>query len=227
MQIINYIMQGSYLNAMLQAVVYALILIVLIPIQEFSRAFVAYKLGDDSQKWMGRLTLNPMKHLDPMGSLFIVMFGFGWGRPVQINSRSFKNFRSGMILTAAAGPIANIIVAFAAILISRITMMFIEISTFLYIVTLVFSMMASLSISLAFFNLIPLPPLDGSKIFGMILPTKFMYYIERYSLYFMIGLIALLRFTVVGDWFSWLVYSIESGMFWVVDSLFNLIGLTL
>ncbi|MBR6407074.1 MAG: site-2 protease family protein [Clostridia bacterium] len=224
MTIIRYLIQGDTINALIQLIVYALILIVLIPIHEYSHAKAAYKLGDDTQKWTGRLTLNPAKHLDFMGSVLLVLFGFGWGKPVKVNNRNFKNHRTGMALTAAAGPISNIIVAIAATIVARIFYIFAASSLFCYVLSTLFNMMASLSISLAFFNLIPVPPLDGSRIFALVLPDKVISGIERYSLYFVIGLMALLRFTPVGDWLHTLIGYVDAGIYLGIDALFRLMG---
>ena len=105
---------------------------------EFAHAWVAYKLGDPTARNMGRLTLNPLKHLDPIGTLFMILFGFGYARPVPINPRYFKDPRKGMALTAAAGPLSNLLLAFLGALLYRLTLLLLPIVEFLEGIELLF-----------------------------------------------------------------------------------------
>lgn len=155
---------------------------------ECAHGYTAYKLGDPTAKNMGRLTLNPLAHLDPIGAILMLLVGFGWARPVPVNPRYFKNPRKGMALTALMGPVANILIAIiSALLYLLMYKLFLVMSAgvlltrfwynFLYYLTLFFLIMHRLNLSLAIFNLIPLPPLDGSRILGLFLPQKWYYWL--------------------------------------------------
>ena len=164
-------------------------LLISLSIHEFAHAWVAYKQGDISQKIRGRLTLDPFKHIDPIGFLCIVLCGVGWGRPVMVDDRKFKNSRKGTMLTALAGPVSNLLLAVLLTLVLKILMMVgvfdnivansigtIFLQMFLYTI--------EFNIVFGIFNLIPLPPLDGSKVLAYFLPQSLrgiMYTLERYS----------------------------------------------
>jgi len=162
-----------------------------ITIHEVSHGFAAYKCGDDTAKIYGRLSLNPLKHIDWIGALCLVVFKFGWAKPVPVNSFNFKNRKRDIIIVSLAGPVSNFIIAFVAMLIVSalvITSYPMQIlATFL--ITLVY-----LNIGLGVFNLIPVPPLDGSKILGEFLNSgaKYKYLsFERYG-----SLVLLLIFAI-------------------------------
>jgi Zn-dependent protease len=154
---------------------------------ELAHGWVAYKLGDSTAKWLGRLTLNPLKHLDPIGSLMLLVFGFGWAKPVPVNLDNIPNRRQGLILVSSAGIVANIICAFIALLIYRIITP--EQSGMTEQIIYLF---ARINIMLAAFNLIPIPPLDGSKIlmgFTSDSVRRFMTQIEPFGFFIVIGLL--------------------------------------
>lgn len=159
---------------------------------EFAHALVAYRLGDDTAKAQGRLTLDPTSHIDPMGFIMLVLFRFGWAKPVPVNPLSFKDRKVGMILVSLAGPIMNFTIAFISLLLySLITYKFkfsnAIVENILYITYLI-------NLNLGVFNLIPLPPLDGSKILAGLLPVKYEYSFYKYEQYSQI-LLLLLIFT--------------------------------
>ncbi len=168
----------SYLIEILKSAIPALICIVL---HELSHGAVAYLLGDDTAKRCGRLTLNPLKHIDPFGLLMMATVGFGWAKPVPVDLRKFKNPKRDMAITALAGPASNFLIAFICICIMY------SAGSLLYrskAGTLVFELLyrtAYLSIGLGVFNLIPVPPLDGSKIAISVLDDKAYYSILRYE----------------------------------------------
>lgn len=158
-------------------------------IHELAHGWVAYKMGDPTAKWLGRLTLDPRKHLDPFGSIALLIFGFGWARPVPVNFLNLRDLRKGLILVSAAGIIANIILAFASFLMMRITQQYdvSSLHTLLYFT-------ARVNVMLAAFNLIPIPPLDGSKILMGFLPGEYRYQLERlepYGMFIILGLLYL------------------------------------
>lgn len=173
----------------------------LLPIHEVAHGWVAYKMGDPTAKWMGRLTLNPVKHLDPIGSVLLVLIGYGWAKPVPINARNFKNPKKGMAITAAAGPIANILVALIFVVIYKVVSWF-YIGTgvaFLFTLSDVLLQITLINVGLAVFNLFPVPPLDGSRIVGLFLPERIYFQIMQYERYIMIAFMAVIMFTTFLD----------------------------
>lgn len=172
---------------------YAVIVLVMLPVHEFAHAWASHRLGDDTARWHGRLTLNPFKHLDPMGTLMLVLVGVGYARPVPVNPYNFRNPKRGLALSALAGPVSNLLMAFVSVVVFRVCCVCITNTELLYYLWLVLiNVFASVNIGLAVFNLLPVPPLDGSKIFGLFLPDRWMYTMERYSRQISMVLIALL-----------------------------------
>ena len=156
-----------------------------IKFHEVSHGVVALKLGDPTAKNAGRLTFNPVKHIDIWGLLMMAIFKFGWAKPVPIDMRNFKHPVRDMAITAAAGPISNLVLAFLALCI-RAGALYVNqktggaISDF---VVTFFQYVAVLSVGLAVFNVIPIPPLDGSKVLNALLPQQVYYKILRYERY--------------------------------------------
>lgn len=161
-------------------ILYLVALLAAISIHEFSHAFVADKLGDPTPQRQGRVTLNPRAHIDLMGILFLFMFGFGWGRPVQFDPFNLKNPRRDAALISVAGPISNFLLAILITIVLKITDL-----QFLII-------FIQLNVMLGVFNLLPIHPLDGFKIVGGLLPedkAREWYQLERYGILFLILLI--------------------------------------
>ncbi len=192
---------------------------------EFAHGYMAYKLGDPTAKNLGRLTLNPLKHLDPIGAICMLLFHFGWAKPVPINSRYFKKPRRDMALTAAAGPIMNFILAFLGVLIYRLLyklfVAFPPSSEFVYYLQYsaltLFSYFHMLNLSLGIFNLIPLPPLDGSRIFYIFLPPKWYFGIMKYERYIQLAILVLLWTGMLTTPLSAAVSAVSRGMQWLVS----------
>lgn len=157
-------------------------LIIAIVVHEYAHARVAVAMGDFTPKATGRLTLNPMAHLDPIGLLMLLLCQFGWAKPVMVNPLNFKNYKRGELLVALAGPAVNLITAFLALLILQIlATVGVEMTTG---VRMVFSLIILYNINFAIFNMIPIPPLDGSKVLMSFLPSNLQYKLmslERYS----------------------------------------------
>ncbi|MDK2822565.1 MAG: hypothetical protein PWQ67_1361 [Clostridia bacterium] len=151
------------------------VVLIAITFHELAHGWIAYRLGDPTPKIQGRLTLNPINHLDPLGALLLLVAGFGWAKPVEVNPYYFKvNRRQGMMYVALAGPLANILVAFIGAL------LFNTFRTFGGLVPVFLSYIVLINIYLAAFNLLPVPPLDGSKILAGLLPRSSLHII--YSL---------------------------------------------
>lgn len=193
----------------------ALIAVVL---HELGHAFVSYKLGDPTPKSEGRLTLNPLKHLDIVGIICLIFFGFGWAKPVSIDSSYYKNKKLGITLVGLAGPLVNFILALLSFIFIGVTYIVatkLGSNTFLSILSTFFMYLAIINIGLGVFNLIPIPPLDGSKVIGGILPDKayneYMRY-QAYGMYFMIGFMI---FLFILD-----AFGLESPIAFVIDKIF-------
>ncbi len=154
---------------------------------EFAHGWVSRKQGDPTPEYEGRLTLNPLAHLDPMGTILMILTGFGWAKPVGVNPMYYKDRKKGMALTALAGPMANFILAFIAIILMAVFELFaigFSINSNVYdTVTWIFYIFAYRNLCFMVFNLIPIPPLDGSKVLGMFIPNSTYYKILRYEQY--------------------------------------------
>ena len=188
-------------------------------VHECAHGWMSYKLGDPTARNFGRLTLNPIKHIDPMGLLCMIFAGFGWAKPVPVNARYYKKPRRDMALVAAAGPISNLIMSVIGLLLvfiiyfiyqsvsaDPIHFNFLFLSAhvgiapqtdnmsikIMYLLFLLLVRFARLNIGLAVFNLIPIPPLDGSRIAFIFLPPKFYFGVMRYERYIQIAMFALL-----------------------------------
>lgn len=210
-----------------------LIVFTILPIHEFSHGYAARKLGDNTALIAGRLTLNPLAHVDPMGAILLLIFGFGWAKPVPVNPRNFKNYRRDMALTAFAGPLSNFICALIAIFVSRVlenvaaltvtTVRTLNIFEFALFAIQYFAM---INLSLAIFNLIPVEPLDGSRILSYFLPPKANAFLARYRQYIYIGMLVLVFGGLLSGPLSWLierVYGLFNLLFFWVDILFGII----
>jgi Zn-dependent protease len=173
---------------------------------ELAHGWVAYLMGDPTAKSLGRLSLNPLKHLDPMGTIMLFIFGFGWAKPVPVNFSQLRDRRMGMILVSAAGIITNMLLAFSAVFFNRLLSLSPS-----GMPTELFYYLAQINIILAAFNLIPLPPLDGSKILmGFASPSvqNFLFRLERYGFFIIIALLYLGVLDPVIRFFQWMILSL-------------------
>ncbi len=185
-------LQFGYVGEILMVVLASLLCITF---HECSHGFVAYKLGDPTAKRQGRLSLNPLKHIDVFGLVMMAVFKFGWAKPVPVDMRYFKKPKTGMAIVALAGPISNILLAYIALIIRAIVIFFLYGTTVGSILISFLEYVALLSIGLAIFNIIPIPPLDGSKVLNAVLPNRIYYKLMRYE---QIGMILLLIIMYLG-----------------------------
>ena len=195
-------------------------ILIALTFHEFAHAYAAYRYGDDTAKQLGRLSLNPLRHLDPLGTIMIFLVHFGWAKPVPVNPYRLKNPRKDMLWISAAGPLANILLALASGLLLRLlfaldgtpgphTGTAMELFIFMVIMSL------QINLALAIFNILPIAPLDGSKILSGLLPAgfaKFIAVLERYGPFVLIGLIIIGRVTGV---------SILGGLIWPFVDFFS------
>ena len=159
---------------------------------ELSHGFVAWKLGDPTAKNAGRLTLNPLKHLDPLGAICMLLFRFGWAKPVPVSVMYFKNPRRDMAYVAAAGPVANILFGLVSLFLYYLAALYLpEIVVVDYLLSFL-ATLTVLNVGFAVFNLLPLPPLDGSRIAGLFLPQNWYWTLLRYERYIQIAVLILL-----------------------------------
>ena len=184
-------------------VLVAIPLLFSIIIHEVAHGWVAYKMGDPTAKWLGRLTLNPLSHLDPIGTLMLFLAGFGWAKPVPVNFENLSDKRKGLIFVSSAGIMANILIAFFSLLLVRLF----SISPSRSVVVLVYYVV-QINITLAALNLIPIPPLDGSKILMGIAwerTPSFFARLEPYGFFIIIGLLYLGILDPLIGFFRWII----------------------
>jgi len=177
-----------------------------IPVHEFAHAFVAVKCGDNTPKYSGRYTLNPLKHFDPLGLLMMALVRFGWAKPVPINPANFKNQRRGVLLVSVAGPLSNLFVAFISYPLFLLSVLFLpDIMLFDDLIRTFFSVMVGLNVSLFLFNLLPIFPLDGFHILETCFKrdNAFLRFLRQYGSYILLGLILI---GIFADSFSVLNY---------------------
>ncbi len=216
--------QSTFRDALITFLIVVPIVLISLTVHEFSHGYASYLLGDNTARNYGRLTLNPLKHLDPMGALCMLLFGFGWAKPCPVNPRYYKHPRSGMAITAAAGPLSNIILAFLNLIFMNLVGI-IPVSsegfgaTAVGVAYLFFYLMAQMNVYLAVFNLLPIPPLDGSRILFIFLPTKAYFGVMKYERYIMIAMFALLWLGVFDGTIGWLADRLFFGMDWLITRI--------
>lgn len=205
-------------------------ILIALSFHEAAHGYVAYKMGDRTAYNLGRVTFNPIKHLDPIGTVSMLVFGYGWANPVPINTRNFKDPKKGMALTALAGPLTNLILGTIGVILSTL-IAFISytdaVQTAMIQNEIIFNIMQMaytffyyfgyLNLVYTVFNMIPLPPFDGSRIFTLFLPTRIYFKIMQYEKYLLIAV--LLLSVVCSRVFSFSPFG------WLADKLFDLISI--
>ena len=175
-----------------------------IPLHESAHAWASAKLGDPTAKNMGRLTLNPFAHFDLMGALCMIVAGVGWAKPVPVYPTRYKNPKVGMALSAAAGPLSNFLAAYLFVVLDKLVYYFAPQTMLWGVVELFLQVLVSLNLSLAIFNLLPVPPFDGSRIATLFLPSKWYFRVMQYERYLFIAMFVLLVMGVFDAPLAWM-----------------------
>ena len=216
---------GSITDIIISLLLTLPIILLALSFHEAAHGYAAWKCGDNTAYHLGRLTLNPLKHLDPIGCLTMLLVGYGWAKPVPINTRNFRNPKRGMALTAAAGPAANLLLGLVSVILFSF---FSSLYTYtaiktgegfllncVYWLAMIFQLSALVNFMLMAFNLIPIPPFDGSRIAFAFLPPKQYFSIMRYERQIMYGFLIVLL--VLSYFFDF------SPSYWVAEQLTDLI----
>ena len=199
----------------IQYLVRVMMILLINPLHECAHAWSAYKLGDDTAKKEGRMTLSPLAHIDPFGAILLLFCGFGWAKPVPVNPNNFKEPRKGMMLTAIAGPLSNLIAALLGMIAFQLCYKYGSIET----LTDMLYYFVIININLFVFNMIPVPPLDGSRVLTYFLPPKAAIWFMQNQRYFY-GVVMLLMVTgILSTPMSWAVSWIVRGLYFITSFL--------
>ena len=207
-----------------------LMVLTILPVHEWAHAYVADRLGDPTARFNGRLTLNPFAHLDLFGTLSLIFLGIGWGKAVPVNRYNFKHPKRDMMLTALAGPVSNIVLAFLLLVVYKLLWYFLlpvvgYSSMAMTMITILLNM-AIISLYLAVFNLIPVPPLDGSRLLEYLIPARWYIKIQMYQMYIYIAMIVLLFSGILSrpiQWVAMLIFQLLDAITQFIPFLAGLI----
>ena len=208
------LLQALDVVSLMDAVLRTAAVLLCLTVHETCHGLAAYALGDPTAKSMHRLSLNPLHHIDWFGLTMMFAAGFGWAKPVPVDPRYFKKPKQGMAVTALAGPVSNFLLAVLLILISKAIYLYAPYSAVWDAVfTFCLYTAAPLSIGLGLFNLLPIPPLDGSKVLGVLLPDEAYSKLMRYERYGILLLLALSLLGVTGNFISGVIVRVYETMF--------------
>ena len=214
------LLSGNWREALIYLMFTLVIVVFTLSIHEAAHGFVANLAGDPTAKNLGRLTINPAKHLDPIGFIAMLIFGFGWAKPVPINARHFKNPKWGMAFTGIAGPVSNLIMGILGSILYGFTLpLWLKLAenegfaaNIANVMPIFFFLLGMYNLIFMAFNLIPLPPFDGSRFFYAFLPTKVYFGIMKYERYILLGLFAIIF--VLTRFFGFSPFS------WIAEKIF-------
>lgn len=217
--------EGFNAQSLVQLILLIPIILISLTVHEYSHGFAAFKCGDMTARNLGRLTLNPIKHLDPIGTIMMLLFGFGYAKPVPINPRNFGKPRRDICIVSVAGPLSNLLLGFFGLMLFRLSAHIVVAANAsavyysgIFQVWLMFCQMFVFSnLGLCVFNLIPIPPLDGSRLLSVILPPKIAFTLAKYEQYIMLVVLALLYFGRLDGIISFCSTGILNGMNWLLD----------
>lgn len=211
-------MQNSGLRIFCVFLAYLIAMLFAITFHEFAHAYVAHKCGDDTAKYMGRMTLNPFKHIDFLGAIMFIFFGFGWAKPVPINPNKFRNYKKGLFWVSVAGIIANIILAIVSSFIAFWFAKIEQLNYFYFFMYVLFSRSALLNVSFALFNILPIYPLDGFNAISAYAKydNKYVSFMRNY------GYIVLMILLLTGLFSYVYIYVVQNAIFGL-NSLWGLI----
>lgn len=223
--IFDIIRNGFSIDTVINLLARVFVVFCTLPVHEYAHAFVATKLGDDTARLKGRLTLAPLAHIDLMGALMIFLVGIGYAKPVPVNPRRFKNPKAGMALTALAGPLSNIIMAIIFMLLCNTASVLFGMTELLFasVAASFFLFAAQINVSLAVFNLLPIPPLDGSRIINLIIPSKYYFKIMQYERYIILAVFALIFFGILDGPLNFVSGLVMKLVYFIADLPFKFI----
>lgn len=212
---LDVLLSGDLLSIVISFFSYLIIFVIATPVHESAHALVAKWLGDDTAAMQGRISLNPIAHFDLVGTIALFLLGIGWAKPVPVNTyrcRKVKYQKTAMALTAAAGPISNVLMALIFMIICKLVLVLAPATQTTYYVATVLNMVVQINLSLGVFNLLPIPPFDGSRIFLAFLPSKYYFGIMKYEQIIMYVVLALLFTGVLQIPFGFLSNLIYTGL---------------